>query len=470
MKQQSNFQTLRIALFVCAMVAGCIIGFLTFLRPEMSESENRKLAELPEWNAEDFMNGTYTSEIGLWYSDTFPFRDELIDLNTRLRKLYGITTKTVVSGAHGDTIDTNGVYEWNTQPPAPNTDPSGTEPETPSETPSETQPSTGGHEVIEGYLVEGKTGYQLYYFNENNGHRFARAVVQAALDVEGRAQVYVMISPMAYEFGIPDTTRQDLGASDCKEAIDWYYNAIQKYGESAGLSTPVISVDAYSALEAHADEYIFFRTDHHWTALGAHYASRAFLDTAGRTYPTLKDGYTLCEIPGFTGSLANATKGETTVLVDNPDTIFAYIPNSTNKVTITSNPDSGHNYEEQVFEAQIVNPDPDAFYRTQKYRCFIDGDYPYSVVHNEKITDGSAILIIKDSYGNALTPMMVDSYEYVYVADHRWFRAMSISDMVETYGIDTVLFLNNPFSLAQDWNTGCIEKLVAIESKLEPKN
>ncbi len=459
MKQQQRFQTLRIALFAIVMVAGCVIGFLLFLRPEMSESENRKLAEFPEWNAEAFMNGQYTADIGLWYSDTFPFRDTLIDLNSGLRKLYGLSTRTASSNGVGDDIETGGSFEWNTKPPVTDTTPD-TDPET-------TPPPSTEHEVIEGYLVEGTTGYQLYYFNQNNGHRFARAVVQAALDVEGRAQVYVMITPMAYAYGIPDSTREDLGASDCKAAIDWYYNAIAGYGASAGLSTPVISVDAYSALEAHKDEYIFFRTDHHWTALGAHYASRAFLDVAGKTYPTLADGYTMCEIPGFTGSLANATKGETSVLVDNPDTIWAYIPHSTNKVTITSNPDSGHNYEAQVFEAQIVNPDPDAFYRTQKYRCFIDGDYPYSVVHNEKINDGSAILIIKDSYGNAFTPMMVDSYEYVYVVDHRWFRAMSISDMVETYGIDTVLFLNNPFSISQDWNTGCIENLVAVKSKVE---
>ncbi len=465
MKQQKIFQTLRIVLFAVVMIGGCVLGFILPLRPEMSESEMRYLAEFPEWNAEEFMDGTYTANINLWYSDTFPFRDDLLELNNKFRNLWGIKTQAASSDGKGDDIETGGDFTWNTEPSSPpETTPDGeTKPgeTTSGETAPETQsPATGEYEVIAGYFVEGKVGYQLYYFSQNNAHRYARAVVKAAKDLDGRAQVYCMITPMPYDFHIPDKTLNDLGVSDCKEAIDWYYYAMEQYGASAGLQNPVITLDAYSALEAHKDEYIFFRTDHHWTPLGAYYASRTFLDAAGRTYPTLKDGYTPCDIPDFTGTLANKTQSETPVLINNPDTIHAYIPKSVNTVTITTR-------ENETLIRDIVNPDPSAFSRTSRYRCFIDGDYPYSVVHNENITDGSAILVIKDSYGNAFTPMLVDSYEYVYVADHRWFRAMSLSDMVETYGIDTVLFLNNPASIAADWNTGCVEALVNVPSKIK---
>ncbi len=466
MKQQKFFQILRIALFVAVMVAGCVIGFLTFLRPAVSETENRKLAEFPVWNVDDFVDGQYTSDISLWYSDTFPFRDELIALNGKLRGLYGIKTQSASSEGIGDTIDTDGDFVWDTTPitePDSETQPS-VGGETDAETTPETQAPTTDHEVIKGYLVDGIKGFELYYFNRQNSDRYARSVVQTALNLDGRAQVYVMVTPMSYAYGVSKKTQNDLNVSDCKEAIDWMYNAINQYGKSAGLGTPVIPVDAYNALLPHKDEYIFFRTDHHWTALGAHYASRAFLDIAGRDYPALSDSqfYQKMDFSGFTGSLAGHTKHENPALVNNPDTIHAYIPQSVNIVSITDR-------DGNVFERPIVNPaGATAFGDSQRYRLFVDGDYPLSVVHNEKVTDGSAILLIKESYGNAFIPMLVDSYEYVYAVDYRFFNTMSVSDMVETYNITTVLFLNNPVATSADYNIGCLERFVAIPSKIEP--
>ncbi len=462
MKQQKFFQNLRIVLFAAFLIGGCVVGFVLPLRPEVSETENRELAEFPAWDLEAFVDGRYTSDVSLWYSDTFPFRDTLLSWNTGLRGFYGIKRQSASSEGVGDTIDTDGDFVWQTDPPSPETG-TGPAPETDPE-PETTPPPATDHEVIKGYLVDGIKGFELYYFNRQNSDRYARSVVQTALDLDGRAQVYVMVTPMSYAYGVSKDTQNDLNVSDCKDAIDWMYNAIKQYGKSAGLGTPVIPVDAYNALLPHKDEYIFFRTDHHWTALGAHYASRAFLDTAGLTYPALDDesSYREMAFDGFTGSLAGHTKHENPALVNNPDTIHAYVPQSVNTVSITDR-------DGNVFEKPIVNPDgATLFSASQRYRLFVDGDYPLSVVHNEKVTDGSAILLIKESYGNAFIPMLVDSYEYVYAIDYRFFRTMSVSDMVETYGITTVLFLNNPVATSADYNIGCLEKLVAIKSKIEP--
>ncbi len=454
MKQQKFFQTLRIVLFAAALIVGCIVGFILPLRPETSPSEMRDLTDFPEFDVAEFADGSYTSHVSLWYSDTFPFREQLLALNTKLRGFYGFKGRTASSDGQGDSIDTGGDFTWETGPVTPgsgDTGPSETQPET-------TAPPVTNHEVINGYLVEGIHGYELYYFNRSNSDRYARQVVQTALNLEGKAQVYAMVTPMSYAYGVPGKTQQELGASNCQEAIDWMYHAIEQYGKSAGLGTPVIPVDAYSALEAHRDEYIFFRTDHHWTALGAHYASRAFLDRAGKDYPAL-NAYTEYRFEGFTGSLAGHTKQENPSLVNNPDTIHAYVPASINEVTITTT-------KGEIFTAPIVNlKAEETFSASQRYRCFVDGDYPFSVVHNEAIGDGSAILIIKESYGNAFIPMLVDSYEYVYAVDYRFYRTMSIADLVDTYNIDTVLFINNPVATSADYNMNCLTNLVGIKNK-----
>ena len=61
--------------------------------------------------------------------------------------------------------------------------------------------------------------------------------------------------------------------------------------------------------------------------------------------------------------------------------------------------------------------------------------------------------------------MLVDSYEYVYAVDYRFFRTMSISDLVDAYGIDTVLFVNNPVATSADYTVKCLETLVHLPSK-----
>lgn len=181
----------------------------------------------------------------------------------------------------------------------------------------------------------------------------------------------------------------------------------------------------------------------------------SFLNAAGRSYPSL-DAYKPHAFEGFTGSLAGHTKQETPNLVENPDTIYAYEPPTLNTVTITTT-------QGETLNRPIVNPDAaTVFSNSQRYRCFIDGDYPLTMAHNPAVGDGSAVLLIKESYGNAFLPMLVDSYEYVYAIDYRFFTSMSIPEMVDTYGIETVLFLNNPVATSADYNMNRLERLVAM--------
>ncbi len=446
------FQNLRILLFCAVLIGGCVLGFCLDLRPETSESEGRDLTDFPTFTVDGFLDGSYTSQLSLWYSDTFPFRDNLLGLSTRLRGLYGLQGFDASSQGSAEGIDPDETFVWDTTPSNP-LNPSDTiEDTTEVET---TPPVEPDHEVIKGYLVEGKTGYELYYLNREYSDRYARAVVNTALRLNGKAQVYTMVVPMSYSYGVSKEAQNDLKVSDCQASIDWMYRAIREYSVQAGVQQPIITVDTYTALAEHADEYIYFRTDHHWTALGAHYASRAFLDLVGRPYPTLQNGYITYTFDNFKGSLARNT--QSSALLNNPDTIFAYAPKSVNTVTITTT--AG-----EVFEAPIVNPNAaTAFSDSQRYRCFIDGDYPLSYVHNPAVGDGSSILIIKESYGNAFLPMLVDSYEHIYAVDYRFYRTMSVEKLVESNGIDTVLFLNNPVATSSDYNVPCLERWLAVK-------
>ena len=89
----------------------------------------------------------------------------------------------------------------------------------------------------------------------------------------------------------------------------------------------------------------------------------------------------------------------------------------------------------------VVYTGADKYAASDKYLCFIAGDNPLTKIHNEKITDGSSIVVIKESYGNAFVPFLVDSYEHVYVIDYRHWKGI-LSDFVIENNIDDVLFLN----------------------------
>ena len=443
MKSQNFFVKLRIFLFVALLTAGCVVGFLTFLRPTVSESEGRTLTTFPAFSWKSFLSGDYTSQVSLWYSDSYPGRDAMLDLNGDLKSLYGIRGVTFEGGnVEADTIDPNEDFTM----PEFTTRPSDGESDTGFE--EETSPVDG--QVIDGFYAEGRTGYELYYFKKDLTDRYINVVTQVAVDLNGLATVYDMVVPAACCYGLSPEKTASLGASNGFEGIDYMYTRLGAYSrnlkEQGLLTNAIVTLDVGDTLGAHyAEEYVFYRTDHHWTGLGAYYASRFFLDAVGKTYPDL-DYYTEVEVGNFLGSLYRHTQSE--VLKKNPDTTYAYKTPSVQTITIYKD---GEYREAPLIDENVTS--------SNKYLCFSGGDVAYYEMHNDKITDGSKILIIKESYANAFMPMLVDSYEYVYAVDYRFWRG-DLATFVQENGIDTVLFLNYLVCTVDDYSVRCMEKLV----------
>ena len=88
-KQKKFFEYLTVSLFMVALFAGFGIAQVSSLRPSYSEEEKRELAKFPEFSVESLADGSYFTGISLWFSDTFPFREELVDLNSQVETLHG---------------------------------------------------------------------------------------------------------------------------------------------------------------------------------------------------------------------------------------------------------------------------------------------------------------------------------------------------------------------------------------------
>ena len=403
-------KTLGLILPVALLCIGFLVGLCWFARPAVSESEKRELTKFPKLTVSDFLSGRFTDGISVWYADTFPGREGLIKAYHGVQSLFGLRGEQYQGSVGEDVPDS----------------PMGDVPA------SSDRPNSGGEggEKVGGYYVSGDTAYELYAFNDAGARRYAALINRAADALDGVAEVYDIIVPLHYSIALGAGVQDSMGLPDGAKTIQYIYS---------GLSDNVHSVDAHAALMNHREEYLYFRTDHHWTATGAYYAYEAYCRAAGIT-PTPLSAYEKLTFGGFLGTLYAKTQ-EPAALRNNPDVVEAYVPKGTNSM-VTYQADG------QVIDwYSIVNRKTDQWYQAaaSKYNCFIAGDHPLIEIHNENIAaerKGTSILLVKESFGNAFAPFLVDSYEYVYIVDYRYYDG-NLADLVRGKGIDQVLFLNN---------------------------
>ena len=282
----------------------------------------------------------------------------------------------------------------------------------------------GDEERYDAVYRVGDTGYEMYTYVESTAKKYADNINAIADAVEGTATVYMLPAPLSSGITLPDALYGKDIFSDQKAAED---------GIIGFMNDNVVSVPLNKAMMAHRGEYIYFRTDHHWTATGAYYAYAEFCKAAGKT-PNPLEGYKTQEFPGFLGTFYRDTN-ESSHLGDNPDTVVAYHPLSAD-ATLDYTDKNG-----QVIRWPIIYDQSNAP-ASYKYGTFVGGDQPYTIIKNPALTDGSSCVVVKESFGNAFVPFLVDHYETVHVIDYRYWEG-SVSDFVKTNGVDDVLFVNN---------------------------
>lgn len=190
------------------------------------------------------------------------------------------------------------------------------------------------------------------------------------------------------------------------------------------LSGSVVSIDAMSLMTEHSGEYLYYRTDHHWTSLGAYYASAAFCKAVG-IEPRALSSYETTVRTGYVGSLYYFCNGSPACLKTNPDYTVCHLPKAEYRMTI------GDGYE-----ASMLNTETNAY-----ASAFICGDNAFTRITTNNNT-GRNLLIFKESYGNAFVPFMADYFDQIIVLDIRQ-NTRSLSELISEYGITHALIINN---------------------------
>lgn len=287
-----------------------------------------------------------------------------------------------------------------------------------------------------GVYVVGSAGYEMYNYVGSLAEKYQSTVNAVADSLSGVSQVYAMAIPLSSGITLPDELFSDIPGSDQAQA---------EKDILAGMGQNVKTIPLHDVMMSHRTEYIYFRTDHHWTALGAYYAYVQFCTAKGITPHNLSD-YEVSQFPGFLGSFYNDS-GKPDAMKNDPDTVNAYHP-----VSATASMKYGDNENSTLTGGQVIFDESTAS-ASLKYGTFIMGDNPFTVIENPEVSNGESCIVVKESFGNAFVPFLVDHYQTVYVVDYRYYSG-SVTQLARDKGVKDVLFVNNLSAIRGSYQMG----------------
>lgn len=202
------------------------------------------------------------------------------------------------------------------------------------------------------------------------------------------------------------------------------------------------NIDIYNDLASHADEYIFYRTDHHWTSLGAYYGYETLMKAMGYTPTPLSSFAPQTVSESFYGTVYSKS-GISWV---SPDTIEIFAEQDA--ATQVMNYSTNEPVEGSLYDTTFLD-------KKDKYSMFMGGNTPLLTIKTDK-TDAPSILILRDSYMDSLLPFLQANFSEIHVMDLRYYKTQlvdsTVSDYVSEHGIDEVLVCYSVSNFGTDTN------------------
>ncbi len=208
-------------------------------------------------------------------------------------------------------------------------------------------------------------------------------------------------------------------------------------------------VDFSDALSQHKDEYIYYRTDHHWTTLGAYYAYVAYCEQKGLTPVSLEE-LEENKVEDFYGTFYSKAKrpsqpADTITWYDVDVDEFAFVANLQQDKQLAQ---LGEVVQEDGLELLRVDGmmDQRKFEVRDKYAAFMWGNSGYVKIkssHNLNHQEGktSRLLLFKDSYANSMIPYLTYNYDEIIVVDLR-YMAKSTKELMQEEFDDIFVMYN----------------------------
>lgn len=206
--------------------------------------------------------------------------------------------------------------------------------------------------------------------------------------------------------------------------------------EALYSATEAQTIACYDALWEHRTEDIYYRTDHHWTTLGAYYGYAALMEAMGLEATPLED-YTPAVVSDQFYGTAFSSSGVRWV---EPDTITIYVPED--GVTVESN------FTGTMEEGRLYAPE--YLEKKDKYSYFLGGNQPLCILRTEH-AGGRKVLIVRDSYTDSLAPFLTTNVSELHLVDLRYNKT-NLRDYIKENDIDCAVVLYSLSNFVTDNN------------------
>lgn len=357
-----------------------ISALVSVFKPEteFSEKENRYLETMPELDVSDILAGDFQEDYEAYINDQFFLRDALVDFSVGIQKGLGRR-------------DVNGVYIGR-----------------------------------DGYLLERYTDEDFKQELIEENAYFLSVFLNRMAENYGSSHVVCMMVP----------GKANVMTKKLPPLAEGYHEDTVVSVLKGLLSEPEILLDVTEQLKAHQEEYIYYRTDHHWTSLGAYYGYRAWAEHTGRTAGDMEHYRQETVSEDFYGTTYNKVH-----LSVPPDSVTIYHPQEALQLSVNKN--DGETISDSLYFPEEIVGEAD------KYRIFLGGNTAKIDIQTGADT-GRTLLLFKDSFANSFVPFLLSDYDRIIMVDLRYYSD-SLSELFLQYpDITDVMALYNVEKFIED--------------------
>lgn len=338
---------------------------------QFSENENRLLEQKPKFTLDRLFEGRYTKKYEKYTVDQMVGRDKFIQIKTKADDFMGKNSE-------------NGVFKCD-----------------------------------DGYLIES--------FEKPN-EEYLKANIEAInkfADKHKNIKTSMLIAPTAV----------NILEDKLPAFAPVYYNQDEYLSRlSKSIDNKIDFVNISSEMKKHKDEYIYYKTDHHWTTLGAYYAFLDFEKQSGlKTQPNSYDKYRVSN--DFYGTLYSKSGYKV-----KPDQVDIYTPKDKNDQVIVE-------YKEEKKKSPTIY-ESEALKKKDKYEVFLGGNHPVVDIKTTSESD-KTLLLIKDSYANSFVQFLTPYYKEIIMVDPRYYYE-DIEKLIKEKNVTDLLYLYNANTFFND--------------------
>lgn len=363
---------LVVVIIICATLAFSI-ALVALPKSTFSENENRYLAKFPAFSVESLINGKFTEQINEWLTDHFPARDAFVGLKVQYELLTGKK-------------EINNVFVLN-----------------------------------DGCLIEN-------YKAPENTDRIIN-ILNTFSDKMAEKDTNINLQMMLIPNAVSTYADRLPGKAQTINQLD-VINQI-----TSNCSIPAI--DAVEPLSSHRDdEYLYYRTDHHWTTKGAYIAYEAYCKENGLEPVSLSDMTAENVSDSFMGTLYSKVKDYRIT----PDNIVIYTNSDDDlDVVYTDTKETS----KSLYNLEYLD-------KKDKYSLFLNNLHPLIEITNNNAATDKELVLVKDSYANSMVPFLAHNFRKIYVFDTRSYRTGITSFIENKETVTDILILYNMNTMDTD--------------------